>query len=119
MKNVACSSMRLLSQVLSHKVEHVLPVEAEHAPRAAARAVQPERGHAADHVARPDEVGPARIAEAGAPGGRVVREQQREIPHDAAVDLDQMRLGEHADLLGLDLYRVDLLQSLAPAGEQV
>src|SRR2546430_17733112 len=100
MKNVACSSMRLLSQVLAPKVEHVLPVEAEHAPRAAARAVQPERGHVADHVARPDEVGPARIAAARDPGGRVAREQQREIPHEAAVELAKMRLCEPVAPLG-------------------
>src|SRR5207248_11262805 len=91
----ACSSMlaiRGLSQVLPHEAQHILPVEAEHASGPTARAVQPERRHAADHVARADEVGPARVADARAPCGCIVREQQREIAHDAPVDLNQVRL---------------------------
>src|SRR2546422_6075270 len=49
------------SQELPHKVQHVLPVGAEHAAGAGAIAVTRERRDAGDHVAAPEVVGPARV----------------------------------------------------------
>src|SRR5438552_8517353 len=109
----AATRLAGLLQVLSHEIQHVLPVQAEHAAGAGAIAVEPERRHAGDHVARAEVVRPARVAEAGAARRGVVREQQGEGAGEPRVDLDEVRLREHADALRLDVHRVDLLQPVA------
>src|SRR3990172_9081866 len=58
------------------------------APRAGTIAVQPEGGHTADNIGITDEVRTARVAEAGAAGIGVIRQQQGEVAHQTAIDLD-------------------------------
>src|SRR5438094_4605299 len=78
-------AFRLL-QVLSYEIQHVLPVQPEHATGAGAVPIESERRDPGDHVARGEVVRAARVTEARAAGRGVVREQQGVIPHDAAVD---------------------------------
>ena len=66
----------VLLHELPHEIQHVLAVQPEHAARPTARAVEPERRHARDHVAAPQIIGAPRITEAGAARRRVVRQQQ-------------------------------------------
>ena len=103
---------------MSNKTQDVLTVQAEHSPRTGAITVQPERRHSGDDVAATEVVGPAGVAKAGAARRSVVRQQEREVPRKARrVDLDQVRLSTHADLLRLDEHGVDPLQAVAHGGE--
>ena len=59
-----------------HKIQNILPVEAENSASPAAGSVETERGHSRDNVARAKVVRPTGIAEAGAARRCVVRQQE-------------------------------------------
>src|SRR5439155_1377347 len=78
-------------------VEVPAAVQTVDAASACTVAVQAEGGDTTDDVRRPDEVRAARVTEAGAAGVRVVREQEREVADDPAVDLIELRVRDHPD----------------------
>src|SRR5262245_18504416 len=111
------NSPRRSVQKRLYEIENVCSVEPEHSARAAARAVQGERGDACDDVAGAEEIRAAGIAEAGAARAVIVREEQREVAGEARVDLNQVRLREHADALHGRKSRIDLLNAVPNGGE--
>src|SRR5574338_1393100 len=104
-------------EVLVYKVAHVLAIEPEYPASAAAAVVAPEGRHRRDHVAAAEVVRTAGIAEAGAPGRRVVREQQREVSGVPGVDLQQMRFGKHTEPFGDGERGIDSLEAIAHGGK--
>src|SRR5439155_6780111 len=114
-----CRNCPYLVQILAHEIQNVLAVETEHATRAAARPVEPERGHTGDDVAAADVIWTAGVAKAGAAARGVVGQKQREVSCKAGrVDLYEPGFREHPDLLGLDEDGIDLLEPVPHRGKQ-
>src|SRR3970040_1716344 len=88
------SLLMRLRQVSVDEVAHVLPVRSEHAAGATARPIETERRDPSYDVRAAQVVRAARVAEAGATGIGVVRQEQREVADEARVDLYQVRMGD-------------------------
>ena len=96
---------QVLAKFAIEPVEIISSVYAIHTTGTSAIAVEPKGGYPGDNVGIPDEIGTARVTEAGATGMRIVGKQEGVIPHKPAIDLVELRMSDHAHSLVIFLPR--------------
>ena len=95
-----------------------MSIYTEYTTGTGAIAIEAKGCHPADNIGITDEVRAARVTEAGAAGGMVVGQQKGEIAYNASIDLVQFGMGYHSNLLGLDMYWIDLLKSITDCSKR-